>query len=44
MKDGKINWDDIMLEKNYNTMSAYRQSKLANMLFTFELAERLKGE
>ena len=36
-----MNWDDIMFEKNYNVVKAYRQSKLANVLFTRELAKRL---
>ncbi|XP_041483156.1 retinol dehydrogenase 11-like [Lytechinus variegatus] len=40
---GKINFDDIMLTKNYNNFGAYSQSKLANILFTSELARRLKG-
>lgn len=40
---GKIHFDDLMLEKNYNGWKAYGQSKLANLLFTFELARRLEG-
>ncbi|XP_016118426.1 retinol dehydrogenase 14-like [Sinocyclocheilus grahami] len=40
---GKINFDDINLEKNYDAHTSYRQSKLANVLFTRELAVRLKG-
>ncbi|KAL1271422.1 hypothetical protein QQF64_030438 [Cirrhinus molitorella] len=40
---GKIHFDDINLEKNYDTLVSYRQSKLANVLFTRELAARLKG-
>lgn len=42
-KAGKIYFDDINLEKNYTFWKAYGQSKLANVLFTYELAERLKG-
>ena len=38
-----INFDDIMSEKNYSAMSAYGMSKLANILFMKELAERLEG-
>ncbi len=40
---GTINFEDLNLEKNYNGLIAYRQSKLANILFTFELADRLKN-
>ncbi|KAJ8308133.1 hypothetical protein KUTeg_013007, partial [Tegillarca granosa] len=40
---GKINFDDINLEKDYNPMEAYRQSKLANVLFTKELSRQLQG-
>uniref|UniRef100_A0A8C1EE37 Si:ch211-107o10.3 n=1 Tax=Cyprinus carpio carpio TaxID=630221 RepID=A0A8C1EE37_CYPCA len=40
---GKIHFDDINLEKNYDPLVSYRQSKLANILFTRELAVRLKG-
>ena len=42
-KGGKINWDDINGEKAYSPIKAYYQTKLANILFTNELAERLKG-
>lgn len=38
-----INKDDLYLDKSYNSLEAYAQSKLANMLFTRELAYRLKG-
>ncbi len=40
---GKINWDDINLSKKYDSMQAYCQSKLANIMFTNELANRLKN-
>ena len=41
---GKINWDDFGNEKGYDGFfKAYTQSKLANVLFTFELARRLQG-
>lgn len=42
---GKIHWDDINLEKPgaFKPFTAYSQSKLANVLFTRELAKRLKG-
>ena len=39
-RKGSILFDDLNLEKNYNGLTAYRQSKLANVLFTVELAER----
>lgn len=42
-KTGKIHFDDINLKNNYSIIKAYSQSKLANVLFTYELAERLKG-
>ncbi|MCT8139167.1 SDR family oxidoreductase [Anaerobacillus sp. CMMVII] len=42
-KAGKIHFDDINLKKNYRVFRAYAQSKLANILFTYELAQRLKG-
>lgn len=35
---------NLMTEKDYDGYSAYALSKLANILFTYELAERLKGE
>ena len=41
-KVGRIHFDDINLEKGYNVVTAYAQSKLANVLFTKELASRLK--
>ncbi|MBO4457393.1 MAG: SDR family oxidoreductase [Butyrivibrio sp.] len=41
-KAGKIHFDDINLEHGYNVVRAYSQSKLANVLFTKELAKRLK--
>nr|CAH0112096.1 unnamed protein product [Daphnia galeata] len=40
---GKIYFDDLMLTKNYTPVRAYCQSKLANVLFTQELARRLEG-
>jgi NAD(P)-dependent dehydrogenase (short-subunit alcohol dehydrogenase family) len=36
-----IDFDDPMLEREYEGFRAYRQSKLAQIIFTFELAERL---
>lgn len=42
-KGGKLNRDDLQAEKSYSKWQAYMQSKLANVLFTRELAKRLKG-
>lgn len=39
----RIHFEDIGLEENYRPFKAYAQSKLANIMFTYELAERLKG-
>jgi NAD(P)-dependent dehydrogenase (short-subunit alcohol dehydrogenase family) len=36
-----IDFDDPMLKRGYDAMRAYSQSKLAQIMFTFELAERL---
>ena len=38
-----IDFDDLMLERGYDAMRAYSTSKLAQVMFTFELAERLSG-
>ena len=38
-----MNWDDLNWTKSYSPMMAYSQSKLANILFTRELAKRLEG-
>ncbi|XP_060655202.1 retinol dehydrogenase 13-like isoform X1 [Drosophila nasuta] len=40
---GAININDLNSEKSYDEGSAYSQSKLANVLFTRELAKRLEG-
>src|SRR5438094_4816514 len=40
---GYIKMDDLELEKSYRLMRAYGQSKLALVLFTYELARRLQG-
>jgi retinol dehydrogenase-14 len=40
--DEQIKFDNLQGERNYNGMGAYKVSKLGNVLFTFELAERLK--
>ena len=38
-----INFRDVMLEHNYDGVQAYCQSKLALVMFTFDLAEELVG-
>jgi len=40
---GRINFDDLQGERGYSGQRAYNQSKLANVMFTYELARRLKG-
>jgi NAD(P)-dependent dehydrogenase (short-subunit alcohol dehydrogenase family) len=40
---GYIKLDDLQSKKHYRFMRAYGQSKLAVMLFTYELARRLQG-
>jgi NAD(P)-dependent dehydrogenase (short-subunit alcohol dehydrogenase family) len=37
----RIHFDDPQLERKYNRVEAYGQSKLANLLFTYELQRRL---
>ncbi|KAG7460577.1 hypothetical protein MATL_G00200210 [Megalops atlanticus] len=41
-KYGQINFDDLNSERSYNKAFAYSQSKLANLLFTVELSQRLQ--
>jgi len=40
---GSIEFDDPGFEKGYNAMKSYAQSKLANLLFTYELSRHLAG-
>ncbi len=40
---GRIDFDDLQATRRYSAFRAYAQSKLANVLFTYELAERLRG-
>jgi retinol dehydrogenase 14 len=40
---GRIDFDDLQAERNYSGQRAYSQSKLANVMFTYELARRLEG-
>ncbi len=43
-KAGKIHFEDINLKKGFNMSKAYAQSKLANVLFAYELSRRLEGK
>jgi NAD(P)-dependent dehydrogenase (short-subunit alcohol dehydrogenase family) len=37
----KIHFDDLQADRSYNRVAAYGQSKLANLMFTYELQRRL---
>src|SRR6478736_4528387 len=38
-----VHFDDLQWERSYSRVGAYGQSKLANLLFTYELQRRLTG-
>ncbi|HEY5986544.1 MAG TPA: SDR family NAD(P)-dependent oxidoreductase [Streptosporangiaceae bacterium] len=40
---GRIDFEDLHSERSYSGQRAYSQSKLANVMFTNELARRLEG-
>jgi NAD(P)-dependent dehydrogenase (short-subunit alcohol dehydrogenase family) len=40
---GRINFADLQSERRYSRVSAYGQSKLANLMFTYELERRLRA-
>ena len=40
---GSIDFDDLQGERDYSERKAYPQSKLASLMFTYELARRLEG-
>jgi NAD(P)-dependent dehydrogenase (short-subunit alcohol dehydrogenase family) len=39
----ELNFDDLQGERNFNSLNAFGASKMANLLFTFELARRLEN-
>lgn len=41
--DGRIDFNNLQGERRYNGVVAYKAAKLGNVLFTLELADRLKG-
>ena len=42
-RNGKIEWDNLQSERKYDPMGAYNNTKLANLLFAYELDRRLKA-
>lgn len=42
-KRGRLDFDDLQATRSYRPMGAYRQSKLANLIFAFELNRRLRA-
>jgi NAD(P)-dependent dehydrogenase (short-subunit alcohol dehydrogenase family) len=42
-QDGVMDFDDLQSERHYDPKRAYAQSKLANLLFTYELDRRLRA-
>lgn len=42
-KRGYLNFDDLQSTRSYSPMKAYQQSKLANLMFAFELERRLRA-
>ena len=39
----QLDWDDLQNERGYRAMNVYGRSKLANLLFTYDLGRRLEG-
>ena len=39
----QLNFDDLQSEKNFNPLTAFGASKMANLLFTYELARRMEN-
>lgn len=42
-KQGQIDFNDLQSRKTYSPMQSYRQSKLADLMFAFELDRRLRA-
>ena len=42
-RGARLNFEDLQNERSYQGWPVYSQSKLANLLFTYELARRLEG-
>ncbi len=42
-KPAELDWDDLMGERRFRPVAAYRRSKLANLLHSLELQRRLSG-
>lgn len=42
-RQGQINFDDLQSEQNYSSVAAYGQSKLANLLFAYELQRKFEA-
>lgn len=42
-RSGRLDWEDLELQRNYRTLRAYSNTKLALQLFTHELAKREPG-
>lgn len=42
-KRGRLDFDDLQSKQSYSPMGAYRQSKLADLMFAFELDRRLRA-
>jgi NAD(P)-dependent dehydrogenase (short-subunit alcohol dehydrogenase family) len=42
-KRGRLNFEDLQSEKRYSPMESYSQSKLADLMFAFELERRLQA-
>jgi len=43
-KMGRMRWDDLRGERSYGKWTAYGQSKLANLLFTYQLHRKLDAK
>jgi NAD(P)-dependent dehydrogenase (short-subunit alcohol dehydrogenase family) len=43
-RTGRMRWDDLHGKRSYGKWTAYGQSKLANLLFTYELQRRLAAK